>query len=197
MVAGNKTEESMPSTWTAYAKRKSTCQAEELKDDKIYGCWEILPKIDEGEIIVRVRQTTKTVDFHPQCWYKTAIEIMKLTPYAPAGKGRRKLPITDEESKERKKLSSRYSAFQTRINAYQKRIMDEDINSTDLTYSVQIMKLKQDQIWISMKDIGGAPERWRIPNEQEQSRGEDPEKVLVDEVPFISNEGAPLAPAAP
>lgn len=187
----------MPSTWTAYSKRKSICKGEELKSDIIHGCWEILPEITEGEIIVRVRESTTTVDFHPQCWWKTAIALMELTPYAPAGKGRRKLPITDEESATRRKLSSRYSAFQSRINAYSKRIMDNDVNSEDLDLAIQIMRMRQDQLWYEMGKLGGVPERWRLPYEQQEGkRGEDAEQVIVSEVPFISNEGTSLPTGA-
>lgn len=171
----------MPSTWTAYARRKSICQAEGLdipgamNKEYTYHClngeglsWKDLSHVNiaEGEIIVRVRETTKTVDFHPQCWWKIAIEIMKLTPYSKINKGRRKLDISDEARTTRRKLSSRYSAFQTRINNYRKRIMLIDPNSDDLRISVSIMSLKQDQLWFEMRELGGAPEKWRVPDGQ-------------------------------
>lgn len=172
----------MPSTWTAYSKRKSVCQGKELQSENMHGCYYDGADITEGEIIVRVRETTVTVDFHPKCWYKTAIAIMELTPYAPKGKGRRKLPISDSQRVERMKLSSRYSAFQSRINAYSRRIMDEDSNKDDLSVSIQIMKLKQDKLWYEIQNVGGAPERWRVPD------GEEKKRLLREK----SNEGSPL-----
>lgn len=181
----------MPSTWTAYSRRKSICKAEELKDDTIYGCWEILPDITEGEIIVRVRESTVTVDFHTQCWLKTAVELMKLTPYLPAGKGRRKLPISDEDSARRKKVSNRYSAFQSRINNYSQRIMNDDPNLSDLNIAIQIMKLKQDQLWHEMKGLGGTPERWRVPD-GEDDKEEEAESSAPGLLPEEQDESPPL-----
>ena len=160
----------MPSTWTAYSKRKSVCQVMSLdsysciRKDKNDGI------ITEGEIIVRVRETTTTVDFHTACWLFVAIAIMELTPYAPKGKGRRKLPISDLQRKDRMKLSSRYSAFQSRINAYSIRIMNDDSNKDYLTVSIQIMALKQDKLWYEIQNVGGAPERWRVPDGEEKKR---------------------------
>lgn len=180
----------MPSTWTAYSKRKSTCKADEIgviitpevEQNFLAICYEESPDISEGTIIVRVRESKVTVDYHPQCWWKTAVGIMALTPYAPAGKGRRKLPISDEEVNERRKLASRYSAFQTRIRNYNIRIMNGDLNSSDLKLSVQIMKLKQDQLWYEMQKLGGAPERWRVPDAEKDKK----------ELPQESDRGTPL-----
>ena len=141
----------MPSTWTAYSKRKSTCKADDLKE---FTCSKEEPSISEGEIVVRVRESKVTVDYHPWCWYTAALGIIRLTPYAPKGKGRRKLPITDKEAIERRKLSSRYAAFGSRIIGYSKRIMNEDLNSDDLTISISIMRMRQDQLWYGMKKLG-------------------------------------------
>ena len=169
----------MPSTWTAYSKRKSTCKASDL-ETIIRGdfvCLEAKPDITEGLIIVRVREGKITADYHTRCWLYVAMEIMLLTPYAPKGKGRRKLPISDEEALERRKLSSRYSAFQSRVNEYSKRIMNEDLNSDDLTISISIMRMRQDQLWYGMKKLGGAPERWRVPNGHDEQRESNVQEV--------------------
>jgi hypothetical protein len=63
--------------------------------------------------------------------------------------------------------------------------MNEDLNSPDLTISIEIMKLNQDKLWFGMKSIGGAPERWRIPDGQKRTDGSS-------EVSSVSDESASL-----
>ena len=151
----------MPSSWTAYSKRKSHCQADILEG---WICQMDDPEIIEGQPIGRVRMGTITVDYHPACWLETSIGILLQTPYAPKGKGRRKLDISDEQRKERRKVQSRYSAFQSRIYNYSVRIMNEDLNSADLSLAILMLEIKQDKLWYEMKGLGGPPTRWRIPN---------------------------------
>ncbi len=177
----------MPSSWTAYSKRKSHCQADILEDWK---CLDDDPGIVEGEPIGRVRYGTTTVDFHPICWLEVSIGILLLTPYAPKGKGRRKLPISDEERVERRKIQSRYSAFQTRITNYSIRIMNEDLNQDDLRFSIEIMKLKQDKLWYQIQKLGGAPDKWRVPDGNKKETTD--ELVISELLSGEQDEGASL-----
>lgn len=149
----------MPSTWAARAKRATTCQATQVEG---YDCLS-QPDIAEGEIIVRIKpREGPTVNFHPECWVETVVDILRKEPYEENKKGRKSLEISEEETIERRKIMARHSSLGARIKNFNQRLLDGEDNP-ELALRIERLKLLQDKLWWEIQAVGGAPGNWATP----------------------------------
>lgn len=159
----------MSGTWASHSRRNTRCQAGVLDQ---FTCTYDSDAIPEGTVIVRIKGDGPTIDYHPECWLETVVDLLRQVPYETVKRGRRKLDLDDDQATLRRKLQGRYAAFKRRIEDYKLRVMDNDPNSDQLRISIQTMELRQDQIWWQIQELGGAPEKWRIPKGARKDSGE-------------------------
>lgn len=92
--------------------------------------------------------------YHFLCWIEEALSYLQEHPYEAAA-GRRKLDLTDEEKKLRRKLLARRASIRQRIRKWEE-IADERTQG-----KIRDLLSKELEIVDQIKEVGGVPERWK------------------------------------
>jgi hypothetical protein len=120
-------------------------------------------KYCEKEILVStpmvVGQTKKgnrtyRMYFHPQCWVDNGMVYLNNNPYTSGCRGRKKLPLSPDDSRKRFLLIRRYNTLKSRKKNL-KRFPDDILESIRL-------EDKMRGIMVEMENIGGIPSKWAV-----------------------------------
>jgi len=135
----------MADVWMKYCTRQARCKW--CEEPILNGSPMVMVKIWKGKEGIE-RKYTITLRFHPDCWIKQAMANLDKEP-PPT----RKLPLSEEDSKTRKRLIRKYATTKHRL-----KVALDGGNYTG--YRIDKLMCKLWDIRNQIELVGGVPKEW-------------------------------------
>lgn len=91
--------------------------------------------------------------YHPDCWVEQGLDYLKRNPYISSHKGRKAIPLTDEERLKRKRLLNRKSSLDQRLR---------ELDPEHKHYGIKRARIQTRiaELIVEIAPVGGVPSKW-------------------------------------
>jgi len=132
--------------WMSWCKRQATCKY----------CNRII-EVATPNVVCRSWYNNKKHEkhYHTQCWVDQGLDALRNNPYCPGNRGRKKLPLSSEDTTRRKQILRKYAM----LNQQKKRLK---VTYPDNVLLVLRLNKKIQNLAKEIEDYGGVPKKWGL-----------------------------------
>ena len=93
--------------------------------------------------------------YHPQCWLDNGIDYLRQNPYTAMPRGRKKLTMSEDDTKTRRTLLVRHAAVVQRISRVKAKYPDRLL-------PIARLEKRMKELAKEIEPFGGVPKKWLV-----------------------------------